>query len=59
MNGLNILQTRVHRQGLIIGCPEEIAWRMGYINHQQLEDLIKPLNKNNYGKYLMTLLSEN
>lgn len=59
MEAAHFIQVLEHRQGLIIGCPEEVAWRMGYINHQQLEALCRPLHKNNYGKYLMSLLSEN
>ena len=44
------------RQGLKISCPEEIAWRKGYINDDQLEALAKPLLKNGYGQYLMKIL---
>lgn len=44
------------RQGLIISSPEEIAWRQGYINDQQLEGLAKPIAKNLYGQYLLSLL---
>lgn len=44
------------RQGLIISSPEEIAWRQGYINDQQLEGLAKPIEKNLYGQYLLSLL---
>lgn len=40
------------RQGLKVGCPEEIAYRMGYINHDQLETLAKNLQKSGYGEYL-------
>ena len=44
------------RQGLKIGCIEEIAYRMGYINKEQLLELAKPLKKSGYGNYLMQLL---
>jgi glucose-1-phosphate thymidylyltransferase len=40
------------RQGLKVGCPEEIAWRMGYINDDQLKQLAQSLNKSGYGEYL-------
>ena len=45
------------RQGLKLGCPEEIAWRKGLISDQQLIDLAKPLLKSGYGNYLMDLLN--
>jgi glucose-1-phosphate thymidylyltransferase len=46
------------RQGFKIACPEEIAYRMGYIDGAQLEALAKPLAKSGYGRYLIRLLSE-
>ena len=46
------------RQGLKIACPEEIAYRMGYITAGELEALAKPLAKNGYGQYLLRLLSD-
>ena len=46
------------RQGFKIACPEEIAYRMDYINAAQLEALAKPLQKSGYGQYLLRLLSE-
>jgi len=53
----NFIQILEHRQGLKIGCPEEIAWRMGYINKSQLLMLAEPLLKSGYGHYLQTLVS--
>lgn len=44
------------RQGLMIASPEEIAWRKGYITDKQLEELAKPIAKNQYGQYLLNLL---
>ncbi|MCD6038642.1 MAG: rmlA1 [Gammaproteobacteria bacterium] len=53
----NFIQILEHRQGLKIGCPEEIAWRMGYIDSHQLMTLANPLLKSGYGKYLRNLVS--
>ena len=50
------IHTIEKRQGLKIACPEEIAYRMGYIDEEQLMALAKPLRKNGYGEYLMQLL---
>ena len=52
------IATLESRQGLKIACPEEIAWRSGYINNEQLAALAKPLAKNGYGQYLQRLLKE-
>ena len=53
----NYVQTVELRQGLKIACPEEIAYRLGYIDAQQLLKLAEPLKKNPYGQYLMDLLT--
>jgi len=52
------IATLERRQGLKIACPEEIAWRNGFITSDQLEKLAQPLAKNGYGQYLQSLLSE-
>lgn len=52
------IATLEHRQGLKIACPEEIAWRAGFIGDAQLEALAQPLAKNGYGKYLLHVLNE-
>jgi glucose-1-phosphate thymidylyltransferase len=52
------ISTLEHRQGLKVACPEEIAWRNGFVNSEQLERLAQPLAKNGYGQYLLRLLKE-
>jgi glucose-1-phosphate thymidylyltransferase len=52
------IATLEHRQGLKIACPEEVAWRNGYISTEQLAALAKPLEKSGYGKYLNHLLTD-
>ncbi len=52
----NFISTIENRQGLKVSCPEEIAWRMGYINDEKLAELAHELAKNSYGQYLYRLL---
>ena len=52
------IQTIEKRQGLKIACPEEIAWRAGWIDAGQLKQLAAPLAKNGYGQYLLRILDE-
>jgi glucose-1-phosphate thymidylyltransferase len=58
MEAGQFIATLEHRQGLKIACPEEIAWRNGFINGRQLEKLAAPLAKSGYGQYLLRLLKE-
>ena len=51
----SFIKTIEKRQGLKIGCPEEIAWRMGWINYQQLRKLAEKYGKSTYGNYLLRL----
>jgi glucose-1-phosphate thymidylyltransferase len=57
LEAAHFIQTLEKRQGLRVGCPEEIAWRRGWINDEQLERLAAPLSKNGYGAYLRSLLT--
>ena len=52
------IATLEKRQGLKVACPEEIAYRSGWITDAQLEALAKPMMKNGYGQYLARMLKE-
>jgi glucose-1-phosphate thymidylyltransferase len=56
MQAGQFVQVLEERQGLKVGCIEEIAWRQGFITEQQLRDLAEPLKKSGYGEYLLGLL---
>jgi len=57
MQANNFIEAIENRQGLKIACIEEIAYRQGYIDEEQVKRLAKPLMKNGYGQYLMDMLS--
>jgi glucose-1-phosphate thymidylyltransferase len=57
MQSANFIETLELRQGLKIGCPEEIAYSRGYIDSEQLQRLAYPMSKNSYGQYLLELLT--
>jgi glucose-1-phosphate thymidylyltransferase len=52
------IATLQKRQGLVVACPEEIAYRQQWIDAERLSALAKPLAKNAYGKYLQTILTD-
>ncbi len=58
LDAANFIRVLEERQGLKIACVEEIAWRMGYINEEELISLARPLAKSGYGKYLLEQLRQ-
>jgi glucose-1-phosphate thymidylyltransferase len=58
LDAANFIKVVEDRQGLKISCPEEIAYRMGYITAEQLDALAEPLAKNGYGEYLRAILEQ-
>jgi glucose-1-phosphate thymidylyltransferase len=58
LEAAHFIETIERRQGLKIACPEEIAYRMGYIDARQLEKLADPMRKNAYGQYLLAVLRD-
>jgi len=58
LDASNFIRVVEERQGLKISCPEEIAYRMGFINREQLLELARPLKKSGYGLYLERIASE-
>jgi glucose-1-phosphate thymidylyltransferase len=58
LEAAHFIETIERRQGLKIACPEEIAYRMGFIDAAQLEALARPLDKSGYGQYLRRVLTE-
>ena len=54
----SFIRTIEQRQGFKVGCPEEIAWRKGWITNKKLENLSKQFMKSGYGEYLINLLKD-
>lgn len=57
LKAANFIEALESRQSLKVACPEEVAYNMGFIGEAQVERLARPLMKNNYGKYLMRIIS--
>ena len=58
MQASNFIQIIEERQGLKVACPEEIAYRMGYIDQARVLELAEPMKKNDYGRYLIDLIEK-
>jgi len=56
LHAANFVRTVQQRQGLMISCPEEIAWHLGFIDAEKVLELANPLKKNHYGRYLIDLV---
>ena len=54
----NFVEAVENRQGLKIAAPEEVAWRMGYINTAQVKELAKALGKSSYGQQLLKIVAQ-
>jgi glucose-1-phosphate thymidylyltransferase len=57
MQAANFIQIVEQRQGLKIACPEEIAWRMGFIDDARFGQLAEAMGQNDYGRYLQRLIT--
>jgi glucose-1-phosphate thymidylyltransferase len=58
LQAANFVQAVEERQGLMIGCPEEVAYRMGFITREQLTDLAHHLRQSSYGNYLLSVMED-
>ncbi|MBL0142235.1 MAG: glucose-1-phosphate thymidylyltransferase RfbA [Betaproteobacteria bacterium] len=58
LEAAQFIETIERRQGLKVACPEEVAWRQGWIDALQVERLAQPMKKNAYGRYLLEMLSD-
>ena len=58
LDAANFIRVIEERQGLKVACPEEIAWRRGFIDAEQLARIAQPLRKSGYGQYLMSILDD-
>ena len=58
LDASQFIATLESRQGLKVACPEEIAYRQGWIDSAQMTQLVQPLTKNGYGRYLLSVLSD-
>ena len=52
----SFVRTVESRQGLKVGCPEEVAWRMGFLSDAELAERAEPLRKSGYGEYLLEII---